>query len=86
MTVRSSNLGTNEMFGDGGPHSPENLQQKSPWKMAFAGRGSGFPFVKKTLVGGWTNPSEKYDRQIGSVSQNTPDGRNPAPTGMYETL
>ena len=46
MTVRSSNLGTNNMFGDGGLHSPENLQQKRPWKMAFAGRGSSFPFVK----------------------------------------
>ena len=46
MTVRSSNLGTNEMFGDGGLHTPENLQQKRPWKMAFVGRGSSFPFVK----------------------------------------
>ena len=29
----------------------------------------GFLFEHVFLVGGWTNPSEKYDRQIGAFSQ-----------------
>ena len=33
------------------------------------GGGGVHRYTKTYLVGGWTNPSEKYDRQIGNLPQ-----------------
>ena len=43
---------------------PFTHSAKGPWNKSF-----NFWFWYEILVGGWTNPIEKYDRQIGSFPQ-----------------